>query len=263
MSEKLQKEGLSWEHKPPRTVAALLRRDGGSNYGRRGTLYWLRVWAVHLEGMNYAIYRQVGANRKNSRPRIMRLGVAVCRDWRQRMTDQIASAPELIRSFCRYYGISNPHDAMWMEEFAWGPGRFDILSIDLSNWTVRGFEIKIRRGDFLQDRKWQNYLPYVNLFYFATVPGVINAHELPPDVGLLELSDKGFSVRQRAKKLQPAFVRHTFGEQFITKILLNFIRNINWRQGRIFVECPKCHQRMQVTDGRCSPAGVPIIGDLP
>jgi len=78
MSARIIKDGLDWKGKSPRTIAALLRREAVSYYGRRGALYWLRVWAVHLEGMNYAIYRQLGANRKGGRPRIMRVGVAVC-----------------------------------------------------------------------------------------------------------------------------------------------------------------------------------------
>lgn len=171
-----------------------------------------------------------------------------------------ASPLEQIRSHCRYYGISSPNDAMWMEEFSWGQSRFDVLTIDLSDWTVRGFEVKLSREDFLQDKKWQHYLPYVNRFYFATLPNVIKADDLPTEIGLLELSDRGFSVRQRAKKLQPTFVRHTYTEQFMTRLLLSFIRNLNWRQGRCQVRCPKCSYMMEVTDARHSPAGVPLVG---
>lgn len=59
-------------------ISALLRRHGGNYHGRRSEVYWVRVWAVPLGAMKYAIYRQVGANRKSGRPRIMRVGIAVC-----------------------------------------------------------------------------------------------------------------------------------------------------------------------------------------
>ncbi len=58
---------------------------------------------------------------------------------------------ELIRIGCRHYGIKQWNDAMWMDEFDWSGYRFDVYTIDIGTWTVRGFEIKTSRADFLGD----------------------------------------------------------------------------------------------------------------
>ncbi len=168
-----------------------------------------------------------------------------------------------MRRLCHCYGIKNYQDAMWMEEFSWGPVRFDLLTLDLFNWTIRGFEIKISRQDFLADKKWPNYLPYVNLFYFATLPGVINKGELPDEIGWIELHEHGFTVRQKAKSLQAIFVRETYGEKFVTKLMLEYIRNLCWRESRIEMQCSGCNRNMEVKDGRFSRTGMPYSIPMP
>lgn len=134
---------------------------------------------------------------------------------------------------CHYYGIDRRPDAMWMDEFTWGQGRFDILTMDLQNWTVRGYEIKLSRQDFLGDRKWQNYLPYCHFFFFASVPDVIHPGDLPEEIGHLELGESGLILRKKPRRLQPSFVRQTYGEQFVTRLLLGFVRALGWRDSRL------------------------------
>ncbi len=51
-------------------------------------------------------------------------------------------------------------------------------------WTI-GYEIKQSRSDFLNDTKWEKYLPYCSDFYFVAPPGIIQPEELPADVGLI------------------------------------------------------------------------------
>jgi len=46
------------------------------------------------------------------------------------------------------------------------------------------YEIKVARNDFVNDRKWPQYLPYCNYFYFACPKDVIRPEELPPEAGL-------------------------------------------------------------------------------
>lgn len=50
---------------------------------------------------------------------------------------------------------------------------------------LTGYEIKVSRGDFLQDNKWHLYLQYCNEFYFVVPAGLIQKDELPEDVGLI------------------------------------------------------------------------------
>ena len=64
-----------------------------------------------------------------------------------------------------------------------------------------GYEIKVHRGDFLQDDKWHVYLDYCNEFYFACPKGVIEPDELPKEAGLLYISSTG--TRLYTKKKAP------------------------------------------------------------
>lgn len=174
------------------------------------------------------------------------------------MNDKKELTPtEKIRNLCHYHCIKNSQDAMWMEEFSWGGFRFDVITVDLFNWNIRGFEVKVSREDFLADKKWKNYLPYVNFFYFATLPGVITPGELPEEIGWLELRESGLVVRKKAKELQPTFVRKTYGETFLTRLLLEYIRNLCWRESRIDLWCATCNKSMTVKDGRFSKTGMP------
>lgn len=61
------------------------------------------------------------------------------------------------------------------------------------------YEIKVSRQDFLRDDKWVNYLPYCNVFYFATPPGLIDKRELPEGVGLVEAAKTGNMLRTVSK----------------------------------------------------------------
>lgn len=63
-----------------------------------------------------------------------------------------------------------------------------------------GYEVKVSRADFLQDKKWQNYLPVCNVFYFVSPPGVINKEDLPDGIGLYHVVGNGLKCVKRAKK---------------------------------------------------------------
>lgn len=71
-----------------------------------------------------------------------------------------------------------------------GNNIFDVFVMrkSWSNFSTIGYEIKITRQDFLNDNKWQNYLPYCNEFYFVTPWGMINKNEIPENVGLYWVS---------------------------------------------------------------------------
>jgi hypothetical protein len=162
-----------------------------------------------------------------------------------------------LKKLCREYGIQNEEDAVFMEEYTLAHDRrVDVLTIDLQKFTIRGFEVKVSRSDFVGDDKWQTYLHYFNIFAFVTPPGLINPKELPPEIYLLEFTheerqrgwepDRVTEYRptlklvKRGKKLQPKFVRETYGEHFFHGILLNYIRNLRWRNKRHGKVCGDC-----------------------
>jgi len=155
-----------------------------------------------------------------------------------------------IRQRLRYWKIKNLADSAWIEEFSVEDGKLDLLTLDLRLWTVRGFEVKISRSDFLSDRKWPNYLPYVNYFYFATPPGLIKPEELPPEIGLLEIGAEKPFERVKAQLLQPTFVRETHGERYMTRLLLKYLRDVAWRDRRNIGQCPDCGKQLKTMDGR-------------
>jgi hypothetical protein len=65
-----------------------------------------------------------------------------------------------------------------------------------------GYEIKHDRGDFIRDKKWHDYLPLCNEFYFVTHKiGIIDPKELPDEVGLLIAASTG--TRLITKKVAP------------------------------------------------------------
>lgn len=81
--------------------------------------------------------------------------------------------------------------------------KFDGLVIDKS-WTkpkITIYEIKVSRGDFLQDNKWHLYLQYCQEFYFVVPTGLIKKTELPDGVGLKYYNPETKAVRAVKKAL--------------------------------------------------------------
>ena len=67
------------------------------------------------------------------------------------------------------------------------------------NPLVIVYEIKVSRGDFLNDGKYQNYLPYCNEFYFVCPPKLIQPNEIPDDCGLMWISSTGTRIYTKKK----------------------------------------------------------------
>jgi hypothetical protein len=54
-----------------------------------------------------------------------------------------------------------------------------------ANPRIVVYEVKVDRGDFLRDDKWQAYLTCCHEFYFACPAGMIELQEIPETVGLI------------------------------------------------------------------------------
>lgn len=80
---------------------------------------------------------------------------------------------------------------------------FDGLAIRKSynGPCITGYEIKVSRGDFLQDAKWHLYLKYCNEFYFVVPSGLISKDELPENVGLIYYYPESGSLKKRKKAM--------------------------------------------------------------
>lgn len=63
------------------------------------------------------------------------------------------------------------------------------------------YEVKVSRGDFLRDNKWQLYKQYCNELYFAVPKGLIDPSELPEDVGLIYYNPDTKKLHTKRKAL--------------------------------------------------------------
>lgn len=62
-----------------------------------------------------------------------------------------------------------------------------------------GYEVKVSRSDWLNDKKYLAYLPLCHYLNIVAAPGVVQIEELPPDVGLLEPVGNGTRLVTRRK----------------------------------------------------------------
>lgn len=90
---------------------------------------------------------------------------------------------------------------------SWGGGsrRLDAWAMPRS-WsplTFIGYEIKTSRSDFLQDRKWEVYLPVVHEFYFVVPAKLVDPKELPDNVGLLWSHGSRLVAKRKAVRAKP------------------------------------------------------------
>jgi hypothetical protein len=93
-----------------------------------------------------------------------------------------------------------------------------------SHPLLTGYEIKVNRSDFLNDKKWTAYLPYCNELYFACPTHLIEVNEVPENCGLLWTSKTG--TRLYTKKKAP-YRKVTIPETFWRSILFSRVKIIS------------------------------------
>lgn len=82
--------------------------------------------------------------------------------------------------------------------------RLDALAIHKS-WrpvTIHGYEIKVSRGDWLQDEKWTEYARYCTHLWVVAPDGVVQPEEIPEGLGLLQPAKTGTMLRTRRKAIR-------------------------------------------------------------
>lgn len=65
--------------------------------------------------------------------------------------------------------------------------------------TFEGFEVKISRGDFLRDNKWQLYANYVDALSLVCPYGMVSPEEVPRGFGLMYYNPKTRKLRFKRK----------------------------------------------------------------
>jgi len=86
----------------------------------------------------------------------------------------------------------------------WEEIRFDAILVNCHKKYIRGFEFKVSRGDFLQDKKWHKYLKYCNTFAFVCPPGIIKKGEVEKGIGLVYVSAGEHPNRPQIQWIQKA-----------------------------------------------------------
>ena len=74
-----------------------------------------------------------------------------------------------------------------------------VMKKSWANANAIVYEIKVSRSDFLNDNKYQLYLPYCNEFYFVCPPNLIQANEIPDDCGLMWAASTGTRLYTKKK----------------------------------------------------------------
>lgn len=104
--------------------------------------------------------------------------------------------------------VSRRHtNDVWFAEVKDGPTwfgshlRIDGLAIAKS-WSpirVTGYEVKVDRGDWLRDSKWESYLAMCTDLYVVAPKDVVRIDEMPKGVGLIEaVGEKGLRTARKA-----------------------------------------------------------------
>lgn len=120
-------------------------------------------------------------------------------------------------------------DDIFVEECKNGPthtashSRLDAWAMAKS-WVrpaIFGYEVKVSRGDFLQDNKWPSYLPMCNHLFFVCPTGLIKPEELPAEVGLLWASKTGGKLYTKKKAPRREI---PFPEDVVRYVLMSRVR---------------------------------------
>ena len=70
---------------------------------------------------------------------------------------------------------------------------FDCILVNCHHQKIRGFEFKVSRSDFLNDKnngKWKKYLRWCHTFTWVCPEGLIQVDEIEKPAGLLWITEK-------------------------------------------------------------------------
>ena len=88
-------------------------------------------------------------------------------------------------------------------EYTWGDLRIDAIIINTDKKWIRGYEIKVSRGDFLNDDKWQKYSTFCSSLSVVCPFGLIQKNEICKPYGLLWVGKNGeYSWQRKPKNFQ-------------------------------------------------------------
>ena len=78
-----------------------------------------------------------------------------------------------------------PYKTIYVKEFTWESMRIDGIAIEIYKRWIRGFEIKVNRNDFLNDKKWIDYSRFCSSLSIVCPAELIKPEEVEAPFGLL------------------------------------------------------------------------------
>ncbi len=127
------------------------------------------------------------------------------------MTTKRMTSTEVYRALERRYHFTFTGESVLLREVRLAPGHqygrkakmLDALAVRC--WEKRhliGFEIKISRSDFLKEmrdpKKREPGVDYTNRFYFVTPFDMVDVKEIPPECGLIYVSNDTIRIKKNA-----------------------------------------------------------------
>ena len=73
---------------------------------------------------------------------------------------------------------------LFIPEFSWRDLRIDAIIIDTRDRWISGYEIKVRKSDFLGDKKWVKYSEFCSTLSILCPEGLIDKSEVEKPFGL-------------------------------------------------------------------------------
>lgn len=115
----------------------------------------------------------------------------------------------------------------------WDSLRLDALLINCRKQYIRGFEFKVTRNDFLQDKKWHKYIKYCNTFTFVCPPDVIKKGELPKGIGLVYVESFDAGRHVEITRVHNARSKPVHQDVYVD-IIRNMLMKAKYREGQLF-----------------------------
>ena len=92
---------------------------------------------------------------------------------------------------------------LFIPEYTHGDLRIDAIIVDIGPREIRGFEIKVSRGDYFADKKWQLYSEFCSSLSVVCPAELIQPDEVSSPFGLLWIGPVGeFWWKKRPKNIQ-------------------------------------------------------------
>ena len=108
------------------------------------------------------------------------------------------TAKEVKETLKRLYAYRT--SSIFIPEYTWKDLRIDALIVDIRKRWIRGFEVKVNRGDFLRDDKWMLYSEFCSSLSVVCPENIVMPEEIKKPYGLLWIMEERYGHRLVWKK---------------------------------------------------------------